>query len=129
MCHIHQNDPPGPTTESVDACLHFLQHDVLQLSVPRCSHQVCSSCHERNTNIHKFSTTGLLNADLSLKGDLTLPSSSISTGPSPCPSSSSSSSTTPSSRSIMAPSQRQFKQGSVFGGLLTQKSKALCVEE
>ena len=129
MCHIHQNDPPGPTTESLDACLHILQHNVLQLSVPRCSHQVSSSCHERNTNIHKFSATGLLNVDLSLKGDQTSPSSTISTGPSPCPSSSSSSSTTPSSRSIMAPSQRQSKQGSVFSGLLTRKSKALCVEE
>ena len=129
MCHIHQNDPPGPATESLDASLHLLQHNVLQLSLPRCSHQVCSSCHETNTNIDKFSTIGLLNVDLSLKGDQTLPSSTISTGPSPCPSSSSSSSTTPSSRSIMAPSQRQSKHGSVFSGLLTLKSKALSAEE
>ena len=129
MCHIHQNDPPGPSTESLDASLHFLQHNVLQLSVPRGSHQVSSSCHKKNTNIHKFSTTGLLNVDLLLKGDQTSRYSTISTGPSPCPSSSSSSSTTPSSRSIMAPSQRQSKHGFVFSGLLTRKSKALCVEE
>ena len=47
MWHIHQNDPPGPSTESLDAGLHFLQHNVLQLSLSRCSHQVSSSCHKK----------------------------------------------------------------------------------